>query len=145
MAAQGQAVRSHPLDTHDGGRVLGGLRLRPALLYGLLIWVVPFVLAILIYPVREVDRPLFESAMPVALAAIVVFAAVRYFGAHPATSVWSGVVLGLWWAAMSVVLDLALFVLGPIQMPLLDYAKDIALTYMLIPVITAGFAGLRRG
>ncbi len=138
---------AHPLGTAAaGGRApgLAGVPLRAVLLYGLLIWIVPFVAAMLIYPVRVSDRPLFESIMPVVLTAVTVLAASRYFATRQADWPWGGALLGLGWAAVSIVLDLALFVVGPIQMPLLDYAKDIALTYLLIPAITIGFASLRR-
>ena len=38
---------------------------RRALLYALGVWVIPFVVAIAIFPLRANERPLFESIMPV--------------------------------------------------------------------------------
>jgi hypothetical protein len=43
--------------------------LRKALFYGVLVWLIPFAVAFLIFPLRQSARPLFESIMPVALAA----------------------------------------------------------------------------
>ncbi len=41
--------------------------LRRALVFGFLIWLLPFVVSILIFPLRTSHRALFESIMPVAL------------------------------------------------------------------------------
>ncbi len=38
---------------------------KKALLFGFLLWVIPFVIAFLIFPIRNSDRPLFESIMPI--------------------------------------------------------------------------------
>ncbi len=46
-----------------------------AVLYGFLIWLTAFVVAFLIFPLRESSRPLFESIMPVVVTlATVAFA-----------------------------------------------------------------------
>ena len=41
---------------------------RKAVLFGFLIWLIPFVVAFIIFPLRESSRPLFESIMPVTVA-----------------------------------------------------------------------------
>lgn len=38
-----------------------------AIFYGFLIWLIPFIVAFVIFPLRESARPLFESIMPVAV------------------------------------------------------------------------------
>jgi hypothetical protein len=127
---------------------IGGLsasdRVRSVVLYGLLVWVVPFVAAMLLYPFRETERPLFEAIMPVVLVGVTVVASARYFATHRGGGPAAGALVGVVWMAISLVLDLLLFVIGPIQMPLLEYVKDIALTYLLIPIITVGLASTRR-
>ncbi len=52
---------------------------RRAALFGLLIWLIPFVVAFAIFPLRESSRPLFESIMPVAITLSVVVFGVAYF------------------------------------------------------------------
>ena len=43
-----------------------------ALLFGFLVWLLPFVVAFAIFPLRQSARPLFESIMPVTVTAVVV-------------------------------------------------------------------------
>jgi len=47
--------------------------------FGFLVWLIPFVVAFLIFPLKESWRSLFESIMPVTLASITVLCAVFYF------------------------------------------------------------------
>lgn len=112
--------------------------LRTALVYGVLVWVITFAVAVVIFPLREPARPLFESIMPVALAAAVAGLAVRYFRSVRAGFVGEGLRLGLLWLAISLAIDAPLMLLGgPMKMTLGEYAADIGLTYLLIPIITA--------
>ncbi len=113
-------------------------------LWGLLVWVVPFVVAMFAFPLRATERPLFESMMAVALAVATVLSAGLYFRNAGIGSLKEGVLLGLVWMGMSIAIDLPLFMQGPMRMSPADYAKDIAVTYLMIPVITAG-AGFLLG
>ena len=115
--------------------------LRRALILGVLVWFVPFLVAFLIFPLRESSRPLFESIMPVALAAIVVVLAGAYFGRVTQASLREGLLLGVLWLGISVVIDAPLMLLGgPMQMTIGEYLGDIGVTYLMIPVITSGMA-----
>ncbi len=115
--------------------------LRRALILGVLVWFVPFLVAFLIFPLRESSRPLFESIMPVALAAIVVVLAGWYFGRDTQASLREGLLLGVLWLGISVVIDAPLMLLGgPMQMTIGEYLDDIGITYLMIPVITSGMA-----
>jgi hypothetical protein len=104
------------------------------------VWLVPFVVAVLIFPLKKNWPPLFESIMPVTLAFVVVFCAVRYFRRVRGAFVREGILLGLIWFAISVLIDLPLMLSPPISMMPLDYAADVGLTYLMIPVITVGIA-----
>jgi hypothetical protein len=53
--------------------------LRRTLLFGFLVWLIPFVVAVAVFPVKASSRSLFESIMAVTLAATVVGCALRYF------------------------------------------------------------------
>lgn len=84
------------------------MKFSKALLYGFLVWIVPFAVSVL-------DLSAFLS---------------------------EGVRIGAVWLAISLFIDLLLFMEGPMKMSLLDYVKDIGLTYLIIPTITIGFGYL---
>jgi hypothetical protein len=113
--------------------------LRKAVLYGMLVWLVPFAVAFLIFPLRQSARPLFESIMPVAVAGAVVGFAVSYFRLVTTTFVREGLRLGVLWLLISVAIDAPLMLFGgPMQTTLAQYVADIGVTYLLMPVITLG-------
>lgn len=108
-------------------------------LYGFLIWLIPFVVSILIFPFHQSNRPLFESIMPVAVTLCVVVFAILYFKTVSADFVREGVVIGAAWLIISLAIDLPLFLLeSPMKMSLPDYIADIGLTYLIMPTITVG-------
>ncbi len=110
--------------------------IKTALIYGFLVWVVPFVIAIFIFPLRQNDRPLFESIMPVVVTVITAFLSYKYFQKNKTESVKEGIRIGLLWLAISIGIDLLMFMQGPMKMGLIDYLKDIGITYLIIPAIT---------
>ena len=112
---------------------------RKAILFGFFIWLVPFVVALVIFPLRESSRSLFESIMPVVVTTVTVMLAVRYFRQVTHDYVREGVLIGVLWLAICVLIDAPLMLLGgPMQMTLGEYMGDIGLTYVIIPVITVG-------
>lgn len=119
---------------------------RRALVYGLLVWLIPFAVAFAVFPLRESNRPLFESIMPVALVAAVTGFAVRYFGGVTTAFLREGLRLGLLWLLISVAIDAPLMLFGgPMRMSVGDYVADIAVTYLVMPLITVGIgAALAR-
>ena len=111
-------------------------------LFGVFIWLIPFVVSVLIFPLRAMQRPLFESIMPVVIAIWTVFFAVIYLLGIKSGFQKEGIVIGMAWFFISIFLDLLVFIEGPIKMSLWDYATDIPLTYLMIPTITFGFGYL---
>jgi hypothetical protein len=121
---------------------------RKAILFGFLVWLVPFVAAIVISPLRESWRSLFESIMPVVLSAAVGLLSLVYFGSVKARWLREGLLLGVLWFALSVLIDLPLMLGPPLNMPFLEYVADIGVTYLMIPIITTAMAaasGRARG
>lgn len=112
--------------------------LKTALFYGFLLWLIPFVVAVLIFPIRTNLRPLFESIMPVVLAACVVFFLILYFNKLETGFLKEGILLGVIWFGISLVLDLLMFMWGPMAMTFADYMMDIGLTYLIFPLVTIG-------
>ena len=112
--------------------------LKTALLYGFLVWLIPFVVSFLVFPLRTSNRALFESIMPVVVTFCVVLFGVLYLRKPTASPLREGTLLGTLWLAISIVIDLAMFMEGPMKMSLPDYIADIGLTYLIIPTATAG-------
>ncbi len=116
--------------------------IKKALLYGFLVWLIPFIVAILLSSVRKHNRPLFESIMPVVITISAVPFLILYFSKLQAHFLKEAVLLGIIWLAISLILDLLLFMEGPMKMPFADYMMDIGLTYLMIPTISIGFGCL---
>jgi hypothetical protein len=111
-------------------------------LFGFLIWMIPFAVSVLIFPLRAGQRPLFESIMPVVIAIWTVFFSIICFSKGYGRFLNDGILIGLVWLAMSMALDVIVFSAGQFMMPLKDYVADIAITYLMIPAITSGFGYL---
>ncbi len=113
------------------------------LIYGVALWLIPFVVAFLLFEVRTVDRALFESLITVTAVVSAVVLTLAFFRGETRTGLTFGLALGFAWAVISIVLDLPIFLLV-FQMSLAEYVVDIALTYVSIPAITTGIAVARR-
>ncbi len=115
-----------------------------ALLFGFLVWLVPFAVASAIFPIRETSRPLFESIMPVAIAIIVVPLSVVYLRRIRRRVRREGLRLGLLWFVECLAIDAPLMLFGgPMYKTVPDYIADIGVAYLMIPVITIGIAATR--
>jgi len=117
-----------------------------ALGLGFLAWLIPFVVAMFAFPIRESARPLFESIMAVAVTATAVALGLAYLRRVDHGFVREGLQLGLIWFAMCVLIDAPLMLFGgPMKMSFGAYMADIGLTYVVIPVVTCGLAAARTG
>lgn len=109
------------------------------LLYGFLIWLIPFGVAFPILPIKTSNRALFESVMPVVVTMCVVLFSVSYFRKVKAGFLKEGILLGMIWLAICLIIDLMMFMPeSPMKMSLADYMMDIGLTYVIIPTICVG-------
>lgn len=121
------------------------MKLKIVILYGILIWLGPFLISFLIFPLRDTNRPLFESIMPLVLTIMVVFSSVLYFKKIDRRFIREGFIIGVIWFVINILIDLVLFIPeSPMQMTFSEYMMDIGLTYLIIPVITVGFGFLMR-
>jgi hypothetical protein len=109
-----------------------------ALFYGFSVWLIPFLVAILIFPIRIWQPALFESIMPVVLTVCGVFFSNLYFRRVERNFLKEGLILGVIWFAISVGADLLMFMWGPMKMTFANYMMDIGLTYLIYPAITIG-------
>lgn len=109
------------------------------IIYGFLIWLVPFAVSFVIFPLKDTMRPLFESIMPLVLTIVVVVFSFYYLKNLESNLVKEGVLIGVAWFLINIMIDLVLFLpSSPMQMSLPDYFMDIGLTYLIIPTITTG-------
>lgn len=116
--------------------------LKLALFYGFLIWVIPFAIAFLIFSIRESNRPLFESIMPVVVVATTIVFTKPYLLKIDKDYYKESIKLGILWLAISIVIDLLMFMQGPMAMTFAEYISDIGVAYLIIPTITVGFGCL---
>jgi len=113
--------------------------LKKAVLYGFLIWLIVFVVSFLIFPLKDSNRPLFESIMPVIISINLVIFSGMYFKKVSSKYLKEGVLLGLIWFAVNIMIDLPLFLLkSPMQTTFTGYMSDIGITYLIMPVFTSG-------
>ncbi|MBI2267891.1 MAG: hypothetical protein HYU80_00380 [Candidatus Blackburnbacteria bacterium] len=115
---------------------------KTAILLGVVIWAFTFTVAILVFPLRATERPLFESIMPVVLTLTTVAASYFYLKRVKKGFVMQGLCLGIIWLAINLLLDSLMFSWGPMKMSLSDYIKDIGVTYLIIFIIPLGFGYL---
>ena len=115
---------------------------KTAILYGIAIWVFVFVIALLVFPLRTNERPLFESVMSVALVLSVTYSSIRYFKTIKRRYTFIGLCLGIIWLIVSLAFDALMFSWGPMKMSLVDYINDIGVTYLVIFIIPLGIGYL---
>lgn len=109
-----------------------------AVIYGFLVWLIPFIIAFFIFPLKTSDRPFFESIMPVTITITTMIFTILYFKKIEKNYLKQGIFLGIIFLAISIIIDLLMFSKGPMAMAFLDYIKDIGFTYLIIPIITIG-------
>lgn len=115
--------------------------LKKSILFGFLVWLIPFIVAFLMYSIHESNRPLFESIMPLIITISVIIFSYLYFKNIDTNIKAEGAKLGIIFLLISLVIDLILFMPdSPMHMSLPNYIADIGLTYLMIPIITIGIA-----
>lgn len=109
------------------------------IIYGFLVWLIPFAVSFIIFPLKESARPLFESIMPLTLSIVVLILAYYYLKNISSNFIKEGVLIGIVWYIINIAIDLFMFMpASPMHMSFGDYMMDIGLTYLIIPAITIG-------
>jgi hypothetical protein len=81
--------------------------------------------------------------MPVVLVLAVMISSVLYFKKIEKDSLKEGILAGVLWFVLSLVIDLLLFLPpSPMHMNFVDYMMDIGLTYLIILILPIGFSVL---
>ncbi len=112
--------------------------LHKALLYAFMGWLIPFITASALYPLREEGHPLFETIMPLSIALCGVFFSLLYLGGTEGGFAREGVIFGLLCFGVSFALDLSLALFGPERMTFFHYLTDAGMTFLLYPIVIVG-------
>lgn len=112
-------------------------------LFGILSWLVPFLAAFAFFDPNGglvIAQPLFKSIMVVVGGAVGCVLLVRAFR-HISPTWQAGLALGLFWLALNWALDIALL-LPMSGQSLPDYAADIGLRYLVLPMIATAMGAV---
>ena len=104
-------------------------------LYGFLIWLIPFVTSIFIFGLKDQYPLLFSKILTVVLALTTAFFAYRVYSQKHSNFIFNSIILGFFWGFLSIFCDLFAF-LGAFGYSLEKYFLEIPLIYLIIPIIT---------
>ena len=108
-------------------------------LFGFLVWLIPFMVSFFIYPLKTPMYSLFESIMSLLIAVAAVIFSYFYFKDIGANFVREGVVTGIVWFIIAIVIDLVMFLpASPMHMNFTEYMMTVGVKYLIIPVVTIG-------
>jgi hypothetical protein len=117
-------------------------------LYGVFIWLIPFIASFPFVDAHgnyRIPETSFKSIMVVVGSFVGVFFAVRYFSKVDVGHVSEGIVIGIVWLLINLMLDLALVYVGFFKMTPNQYFTDIGLRYLSIPIYTIGLSYALKG
>ena len=117
------------------------------ILFGLITWIVPFVTSFLFFNMEtqqlSINELFFKSIMIVEGGLIGVFLLVHYFRKISDRFVKEGLIIGLCWFLINIVLDVVVL-LPTSQMDFDTYFQQIGMRYLLIPIIGVGMGYVAR-
>ena len=105
--------------------------------YGLLVWLIPSLITIILGSFLAAMN-IFEIVSALAIAVTVIVFSYLFFKGITENFIKEGILIGISWLIISIVLDIILIVLGISQLSLTSYAMYVAPLYIIIPAITAG-------
>lgn len=115
--------------------------IKRAFLYGFLLWLIPFLASVVIFPLKKTDPAFFQSILGVVSITLAVILTVHYFQKAKG-NLKEGIFLGLIFLFINWFFDFLFFIWGPIKMPLVAYIKEIGIGYLIYVVIPVGFGYL---
>ncbi len=107
------------------------------IIFGLIVWLIPTLVTLLISYLNELY--LFDVISAIAIAVTVIVFAYLYFKDIQSHFIKEGVIIGIVWLLISLILDIILIFLGITKLSLNEYAIYVAPLYIIIPAITIGF------
>jgi hypothetical protein len=116
-----------------------------ALGLGFLSWLLPFLFAFPLFPLKQANQPLFDTVMALAVIVAAALLGRRYFrdaAGPPAMA--EALLLGFVWLAINLIMDYPMFSYGPMKMTAARYYSEIGAGYLLYPAFLAGSAWVPR-
>lgn len=110
--------------------------------FGFIVWLIPTVITLIVSYLNGLYY--FDVISAVAIAITVIVFTYLYFKDVSVHFIREGVILGLVWLVMSIVLDVVLIFLGINKLSLMEYTVYVIPLYIVLPAITIGF-GLYKG
>lgn len=105
--------------------------------YGLIIWLIPTLVTLLASYLNALS--FFDVISAIAIAITVIVFSYLYFEDVNVNFIKEGVILGVVWVVISIVLDIVLILLGITKLSLISYAANVIPLYIIIPAVTIGF------
>lgn len=112
--------------------------------YGFLVWLLPLLISFAFYNANgqvSIDQILFKSIMIVVSMLVVVPLLVMYFTKLTAGFVKQAIMVGAWWFALNILLDVVV-ILPWLKVDFATYMGQIGLRYLLMPITAIGFGWL---
>ena len=105
--------------------------------YGLLVWLIPSLITVILGSFLAAMN-IFEIVSALVIAVTVIVFSYLFFKGITENFIKEGILIGISWLIISIVLDIILIVLGISQLSLTSYAMYVAPLYIIIPAITVG-------
>jgi len=105
--------------------------------YGLLVWLIPSLITVILGSFIAAMN-IFEIVSAVAIAVTVIVFSYLYLKGITENFIKEGLLIGISWLIINIVLDIILILLGISQLTLNNYAMYVAPLYVIIPAITIG-------
>lgn len=114
------------------------MKIKKLLTQGFLLWLTVFFSSFLIFPIKQSNPVYFETVITIFLVTASVLFSIWLFNGVTEAHLRAGIVAGVAWMLVNIVLDSLFFSWGPMKKSISDYMLDIGLTYLVIPAITVG-------
>jgi hypothetical protein len=105
--------------------------------FGFIVWLIPTIITLLVSYLKFMS--FFDVISALAIAVTVIVFTYLYFRDINVNLVKEGVIIGMVWLIMSLILDIVLIYLGITKLSLMEYAIYVAPLYVIVPAITIGF------
>ena len=113
-------------------------RILKQILFGALVWLIPFLFSFLVWPLHTSMLSLFKTIMIICLTITVVFFIIIYFKKESSNYFMDGIILGIIWFVINIIFDLIVIVVL-FKTPIVDYFIETGLRYLMMPIMSFGF------